>query len=356
MSLRRQNPFLLKNNDVPAHIAVQERKMNTVSTYAPDAFCKQLAAIAVQALLEEAVLYPKPGLVDPVSAGAHSDMDITAFMRSAAALSFGFYDYARIGSESVLPEAEPAALRRRLRTAGIALERTMFAATGGVNTHKGAIFLFGYLLAAAGRIYSKRLLLDKRRGAALHGAGLPSAESADGIDRPFLPMQAGIFTADFFSELRFLAAGLFEEDMAHTDIKKAPTHGEQMFLQYGCKGIRGAVEAGLPLVERNLPYLAALAELPQRDAYLLTLLHIIAENEDTNVLYRAGTGGLKALQERCAALLEAKLTGTALYRAVELLDADCITQNISPGGSADLLAAVLFCRNIIKKNDETHEI
>ncbi|MEL3905509.1 MAG: triphosphoribosyl-dephospho-CoA synthase [Treponema sp.] len=313
-----------------------------------EACCRQLASYAVAALLEEAALYPKPGLVDPVSAGAHSDMDITAFVRSAAALPFGFYDYARIGSESVLPEAEPAAIRRRLRTTGLALEQAMFAATGGINTHKGAVFLFGYLLAAAGRMYGKRLLPDELEGAALHGAGLPSAESADGTDRPFLPM-GKLSAADFFSELRVLAAGLFEEDMERTDIKKAPTHGEQMFLQYGCKGIRGAVEAGLPLVERNLPYMAALAELPQRDSYLLTLLHIIAENEDTNVLYRAGTGGLKALQERCAALLEAKLTGTALYRAVELLDADCITQNISPGGSADLFAAVLFCRNIINR-------
>lgn len=308
-----------------------------------EACCRQLASYAVAALLEEAALYPKPGLVDPVSAGAHSDMDITAFVRSAAALPFGFYDYARIGSESVLPEAEPAAIRRRLRTAGLALEQAMFAATGGINTHKGAIFLFGYLLAAAGRMYGKRLLPDE-----LEGAALPSAESADGTDRPFLPM-GKLSAADFFSELRVLAAGLFEEDMARTDIKKAPTHGEQMFLQYGCKGIRGAVEAGLPLVERNLPYLAALAELPQRDAYLLTLLHIIAENEDTNVLYRAGPSGLQKLQTRCRAVLSAELTGTALYRAVELLDADCITQNISPGGSADLFAAVLFCRNIINR-------
>ena len=149
-----------------------------------DAACKQLAALAVTALLEEAALFPKPGLVDPVSQGAHTDMDFTTLVRSAAALRQGFYECARIGYDSLPRSAAPvcatqpgttaqpttasahaalatpgqpamavaiqpdcaggavSAVRNQLQRTGLALEQAMFAETGGINTHKGAIFIF----------------------------------------------------------------------------------------------------------------------------------------------------------------------------------------------------------------------
>ena len=355
-----------------------------------DAACKQLAALAVTALLEEAALFPKPGLVDPVSQGAHTDMDFTTLVRSAAALRQGFYECARIGYSSVAPAqprtasplplsaapvcatqpdctgesprlsappttasayatlpipGQPAtavamqpdctggavsAVRKQLQRTGFALEQAMFAETGGINTHKGTIFIFAYLLGAAGRL--------------LHA------------DHRSLSVSGGQhqLTAALCAEVQQLAAGSVAEWKTQLAAKQHYTHGERMFLQYGCCGIRGEVEAGLPLVNRNAAYLeectqrlqqCTSGQLPQRDAHLYTLLHIIAENEDTNVLFRAGAAALRDLQTRCTAILNSGLTGAALYHAVEELDAYCIQQHISPGGSADIFAAVLFCRS-----------
>ena len=323
-----------------------------------DRVCKELAALAVKALLDEAALFPKPGLVDPVSQGAHSDMDFATLVRSAAALQQGFYECARIGYKSAAPfppaggaamqvldmghtaplsAAAPvqpaaativqtqetvhtAAVRKRLRTVGIALEKAMFAETHGVNTHKGAIFIFAYLLGAAGL--------------------LSGATQLDGI-RSVMEL-----TETLCAQVRVLAAGLCSEDMAGVSAKRTLTHGEQVFLQYGCTGIRGEAEAGLPLVQRNVAYLAGLTHLTQRDAYLYTLLHIIAENKDTNVLFRAGSAALRDLQTRCISIVKSGVTGAALCAAVESLDAYCIERHISPGGSADIFAAVLFCRSL----------
>lgn len=335
-----------------------------------DAACKQLAALAVTALLEEAALFPKPGLVDPVSQGAHTDMDFTTLVRSAAALRQGFYECVRIGYDSLprsaasvcvtqpgttaLPTTasayatlpipgQPAtavamqpdcaggavsAVRKQLQRTGLALEQAMFAETGGINTHKGAIFIFAYLLGAAGRL--------------LH------------TDHRSLSVSGGQhqLTAALCAEVQRLAAGSVAEWKTQLAAKQHYTHGERMFLQYGCCGIRGEVEAGLPLVTRNAAYTEECSQrqtpsgqLPQRDAHLYTLLHIIAENEDTNVLFRAGAAALRDLQTRCSAILNSGLTGAALYHAVEELDAYCIQQHISPGGSADIFAAVLFCRS-----------
>ena len=304
-----------------------------------DRVCKELSALAVKALLDEAALFPKPGLVDPVSQGAHLDMDFTTLVRSAAALQQGFYECARIGYKSAAPfsagvrpctsdsgisvaAAQPiaAAIRKRLRTAGLALEKAMFAETHGVNTHKGAIFIFAYLLGAAGL--------------------LSGASQLDGI-RSIMEL-----TETLCAQVRVLAAGLCSEDMAGVSTKRTLTHGEQVFLQYGCTGIRGEAEAGLPLVQRNVAYLAGLTHLTQRDAYLYTLLHISAENKDTNVLFRAGSTALRDLQTRCASIVKSGATGATLYAAVEALDVYCIERHISPGGSADIFAAVLFCRSL----------
>ena len=332
----------------------------------------------MKALLDEAALFPKPGLVDPVSQGAHSDMDFTTLVRSAAALQQGFYECARIGYESaapiqpaaeavqvqgtvhasrlsaaaqpsisgsgipaagLLPQSAAAAVRKRLRTAGLALEKAMFAETRGINTHKGAVFIFAYLLGAAGRLFG----MDAA-ACCSEGAAVSSYRAAS--EAAFSAGQDGIQTERLCAEVRRLAAGLFEEDMAQAGAKQTLTHGEQVFLQYGCKGIRGEVEAGLPLVQRNAAYLAGLTHLTQREAYLYTLLRIIAENEDTNVLFRAGAPALRDLQTRCASIVASGVTGAALYAAVESLDDYCIERHISPGGSADLFAAALFCRSL----------
>jgi len=344
-----------------------------------DRVCEELAALAVKALLDEAALFPKPGLVDPVSQGAHSDMDFTTLVRSAAALQQGFYECARIGYESaapaqsakaaavqpcmsssgtptaeLLPQLTAAAVRKRLRTVGLALEKAMFAETRGVNTHKGAIFIFAYLLGAAGQLFCGAASSRRAVGVSAFGAGRSGSQAAahDAEDVRIEGTESTghryvmELTKTLCAWVQVLATGLVAEDMARVSTKRTLTHGEQVFLWYDCTGIRGEVEAGLPSVRRNTAYLAELTHLTQREAYLYTLLHIIAENEDTNVLFRVGPTALRDLQTRCASIVASGVTGATLYAAVEALDNYCIERHISPGGSADLFAAVLFCRSL----------
>ena len=97
---------------------------------------------AIRALYAELALHPKPGLVSPLDSGSHDDMDMTTFMRSLFALRGYYRDIAAAGARG----ADFA----MLQALGIAAERRMLAATGGVNTHRGAIFGLGLLTAAAG--------------------------------------------------------------------------------------------------------------------------------------------------------------------------------------------------------------
>jgi len=111
--------------------------------------------LALTATLYEVSAAPKPGLVDPFSRGAHSDMDYFTFLASAAALAPFFVDFARIGAEFA---GESPGLLAELRKLGIEAEKSMYAATQGINTHKGLIFSMGLACAAAGKL----LVSDRR--------------------------------------------------------------------------------------------------------------------------------------------------------------------------------------------------
>jgi hypothetical protein len=108
----------------------------------PGGASKAIGRVAIGALRRELALYPKPGLVSPVDNGAHDDMTVTTFVRSLLALRFYFATIAEAGARDA-----PFADLQRL---GLDAEKRMLAATGGVNTHRGAIFCLGFLAAAAG--------------------------------------------------------------------------------------------------------------------------------------------------------------------------------------------------------------
>ena len=109
-----------------------------------------IARLAVRSLLTEAAVYPKPGLVTPLDAGSHADMDFQSFLDSAMALLPCFLNCASIGMETL--ELGPEDVFGLLRVTGRQGEWEMLRATGGANTHKGAVFLLGLLCAAAGRL------------------------------------------------------------------------------------------------------------------------------------------------------------------------------------------------------------
>ena len=257
--------------------AVQEAAQALLEDFA----AQRLAELAVQALLEEVDQTPKPGLVDRNNRGAHRDMDRDLFHRSARSLLPYFRRAVTLGLER-------ADCMGSLQKAGLAAERVMLAETGGVNTHRGAVYAFGLILAAMG----SRLA----RGGDVFAGAAALAESG-------LPPAAG-------------------------------SHGQRARQRYGASGARGEALAGFPHARHAW---AALARPGGRDAALLTLL---AEVEDTNLLHRGGPEGLALVQSRARSILAA--SPPAYGEGLLELDRACIARNLSPGGSADLLALALF--------------
>lgn len=275
----------------------------------------QFAADAVRALLAEVTLTPKPGLVDCRNSGAHRDMDIGTFRRSAAAIGAWFPVFINQGREdAMLPEEQ---LLARLRPVGMACETHMFQATGGVNTHKGAIFSLALLCSVFGRLYQQRR-----------------------------PVTAPALCAGVAA----ICQGLVSRELEHNNPGK--TAGQRLFAACGLRGARGEAEAGFPLVMNGaLPLLRQRRENGWDEQAALTdcLLWLMAHNADTNVVSRGGMTGLRWLQQASSALLAQRESGhaqagtgkhcyaQAATRALEKFDDACIARHLSPGGSADLL-------------------
>ncbi len=284
--------------------ALQQAVRDILSRYFRRLDAEQIGVWAVQSLLDEVCTTPKPGLVDRRNSGSHRDMDFFTFTASAAALGPYFTRCAALGQDSADQTPEQTFLQ--LRSAGLEAEQAMYAATGGVNTHKGAIFTLGILCGAAGRLW-----------------------------RP----EGGWTEAELFQEVSSMTARILARELG----QGGDTAGQRLYAEQGVRGVRGEVAQGLPSVARvGLPvYRGALARGLSRDrAGVLTLLHLLLEVEDTNLLHRGGPEGARAAAERVSALLAQAADPDILQ--LEELDDWFIRRNLSPGGCADLLAAVYF--------------
>ena len=237
-----------------------------------------LGEMAENALLAEVHFTPKPGLVDEANNGAHRDMDVPLFERSAHALRPCFEEFVRLG----LQGASPAALQQ----AGVRAEQAMFAATGGVNTHKGAIYSGALLLHAAGRLLSD----EEERSL----CGL-AAQTAAAIPAP------------------------------------TGTHGAAVRAQ--CGGIRTEAVSGYPTAQAVLRQLRQSGPL---DALLLSMSRL----DDSTLWHRGGAEGAQLVRSRAADILAAP--ASEREARMRRLDAELIERNLSPGGSADLLAMAFF--------------
>lgn len=266
---------------------------------------KKLARIAAAALEGELEATPKPGLVDLEGSGAHKDMDKGTFYASIEALEPYFERMARAAfDQSARP---PAAVMETLRPLGIAAERAMLSATDGVNTHRGAIFSLGLMLAG-----TVKYLCD---------------------ETPVL------------CTVRALAASGMEESLKRA--AEAPaTNGERVYAQTGVTGARGEAARGLPAARAALDVLEDFLDggHAANDAAALTLPHIIEKLDDTNLIHRGGAEGL-AFAKREAARINALPEGERLC-ALRALDAEFIKRNLSPGGAADALALALFMHGV----------
>ena len=264
----------------------------------------RVAELAYECLLDEANTTPKPGLVDRRNCGSHKDMCLQTFASSANALLSYFAACVTIGHQTA--HLSPKDTFLRLRQAGIQAEKAMLEATGGVNTHKGAIFTLGILCGSIGRLGTYGIK-DILRQAALMGK---EAER------------------DFAS-----ASG--------------HTAGERLYLHKNLRGIRGEVADGLPsVINIGLPaYQAALGKgLSPNDAGVIALLHLIANVQDTNLYHRGGSVGAAWAAESVKMLLQAAEHPTTPL--IEKLDDAFIARNLSPGGCADLLAVTYFLHRL----------
>ena len=268
--------------------------------HAREYHCQRLALAATRALLQEAVLTPKPALVDKRGCGAHSDLTLKSMVKSALVLRPHFYEMACI-SWDVAPSVE---LRSDLAACGRRAEDAMLEATSGSNAHRGAIWCLGLLLSAVS--------MQKMRASATSIAN--SASAMVRLTDPHAPSQT--------------------------------THGQLIRNTYGFGGARGEAEAGFPhVLEIGMPFLKKrrLTGRPENTCRIDTLMAIMASLNDTCLLYR---GGLKALNTAQVGALEVlALDGSATLKGMERLaklEKDLLEQNASPGGCADLLAATLF--------------
>lgn len=285
-----------------ASLARRDIRPPHVSNVVADEFAETIGDLAVAVLIDEATLSPKPGLVDARGNGAHADMSLSLMIASAHSLHDGFVEMARAGQQA---RRIDVALRERLGALGRDAEAAMLRATGGVNTHRGAIWALGLLAGAAGWLGNTRNVNAVARTAAVI-ARLPDHH------RPL-----------------------------HTGNK-----GELARAAYGVGGAREQAEAGFPhVLDIGLP---ALREARGRGdaeptAQVNALLAIMARLDDTCVLARAGRTGLADVQAGAEAVLDAGGIGTlAGRRRLHDLEATMQARHASPGGSADLLAATLF--------------
>jgi triphosphoribosyl-dephospho-CoA synthase len=268
-----------------------------------------LAALASQSLIAEAELTPKPGLVDRRGSGAHHDLSLDLMRLSASVLEPYFVG---MSSTSVGRDAD-SSLRQDLAAIGREAEGLMRKVTHGINTHKGAIWNLGLLIAAAARRESQTV----REIAAAAGAiaRLP--------DRPQPELM---------------------------------THGDMVRNRYGATGARGEASNGFPhVVEFGLPILRErrAASCSEEICRLDGLLSLMSQVDDTCVLYRGGSEALSLVKSGAQAILMAGGYGSAHGRKLmRELDGQLIARHISPGGSADLLAATIFLDAVEREHSE----
>jgi len=278
-------------------------------------FCRQqkeigiihlLSSLAQQAILSEISLTPKPGLVDRFSNGSHADMSYQTFIESTAAISPWFVELVQEGfsnNEGDLTKALP-----QIRDIGLRMESAMYEATQNVNAQKGIIFLMGLSLFACGKLFSEtdQFSIDEFRGI-----------------------------------IQGICKDLVTKEMTNTS-KTVKSHGEDIFHQHGFGGARAEAESGFATVfDFGLPHLAGVAKLND-EVLLQTFLAIAANNNDTNILYRSNPEVLSVFKHLCQKALDD--FNDQNYTAV--IDY-CKKENISPGGSADLLAVTIFVHSVI---------
>ncbi|HEY5307420.1 MAG TPA: triphosphoribosyl-dephospho-CoA synthase, partial [Casimicrobiaceae bacterium] len=239
--------------------------------------------------------------------GAHQDMDAATFVRSLFSLRGYFVAIATAGMRE--------AKFNELQQLGLAAESHMLRATGGINTHRGAIFTHGILAAAAGCAAARNIA--------------PSDENL-----------RAIVTSNWSRDLRAISVAC----------AATPSHGQLVAARHGVTGARGEALLGFPSVfDIALPGLRSALDRGADSglALLHTFFVLLAETLDTNVLFRGGAEGLRFIQTQAGEFLErGSVFESGWQERAESLHRQCSIKNLSPGGCADLLAAAWFVHQL----------
>lgn len=279
--------------------------MSNKKVFTVNEISMEISSLAIQAMIYEVSCYPSPGLVSPVSCGAHKDMEFFTFIDSTAVLS----KYLTLFVHEGFSDKSYKELFNAIRYIGIEAEKDMFIKTRGVNTHKGMLFLMGIVCAAIGRvIYEKK--------------------SFNHIQNIVKEMTAGIVEKELLS-------------LKNTD---RLSHGEKLFFKYKTEGVRGEAERGIPTVfEFSLDFYKESSELNINDRLVHTLIGIMQICDDSTIIYRHSIEVLEEVKQSARDIIATGGMKTSKGRKnINNLCAEFIERNISPGGSADLLGVTVF--------------
>lgn len=273
-----------------------------------------LASMALQVELDTT---PKPGLVDRNDNGAHRDMDHALMQRSIQALHPYFVRLAQLGFTDKQP------CHDEIVNIGIEAEREMFKATGGVNTHKGALFSIGLAaVALAGEAFSRITQAERCGTMAYNDVNSKQIQS--------------------LSNSIASLARLFPDTNG--------THGSKAKVNNILKGaLDNAREGYTQLFKAWLPFY--IDRIAEGDNYALhkTLLRIMCDLDDTNIVYRTSIETMKEVKTEARQMLDASRNIVNFEAALQAMNTDYIHRNISPGGSADMLSLVVFLSCIVRK-------
>lgn len=307
--------------------AMEQGDMSTIRQLVPPTTLPYIIAhLATQALQAELDTTPKPGLVDKDNNGAHRDMDYALMQRSIDTLRPYFVKLAQLGCADALPT------HTSIRDIGIEAEKAMLSATNGVNTHKGALFSMGLAVVAA--------VHEERKIAANEEQILKERNGGEDV---LVSLQTTI---------KALAASFPDTNGTHGSKAK--------LLSKGTTAIKGALDNAREgyemLFAEWLPFY--IERRKERDAHTLhkTLLRIMCDLDDTNVIYRTDLATAEEVKQEARALLDSfSKAHTAENKekriAAELLalkdmDKRYTARNISPGGAADMLSLTVFVGSI----------
>ena len=327
--------------------AMEEGDMNTIRQLVPPTTLPYIIAhLATQALQAELDTTPKPGLVDKDDNGAHRDMDHALMQLSINTLHPYFVRLALLGFADTLPS------HTAIRDTGIEAEKTMLAATNGVNTHKGALFSMGLAVVAAAYEEKKAAAnKEEREDSQVPLKSLALLEPLESLASPLSSLQLTI---------KSLAASFPDTSGTHGSKAKQ--------LSNGTTTIKGALDNAREGYEKLfaewLPFYNERRKSHDAHALHKTLLRIMCNLDDTNVIYRTNVATAEEVKqearallasfeeayaaqdkEKCASAIEEKCASAELL-ALKDMDRRYTERNISPGGAADMLSLTVFIGSI----------